>query len=225
MLEEYGVVVPAFNAADRLAAVLEGVKKHIPPDRIVVVDDGSTDDTSRIAESAGVLIVRHHENRGKGSALKSGFDHLMKGGGLAAIFTIDADGQHAPEEIPAFARAYRAGEGEILIGNRMKNTKGMPPLRVVVNMVTSALISIRAGCRIEDSQSGYRLIGTDVIRAVRLVTSRYETESEILIKAARIGARISSVPIRTIYAGEKSKIHPFADTVRFFALVIRSFFW
>jgi glycosyltransferase involved in cell wall biosynthesis len=225
MFEEFGAVIPAFNAAEHLAPVLEGVKSHIAPDRIVVVDDGSVDDTSRIAESAGVLLVRHHENRGKGSALRSGFDHLMKKADLTAVFTIDADGQHAPEEMPSFVHAYRAGGGDILIGNRMKSRRRMPAVRVMTNIITSAVISMRAGCRIEDSQSGYRLIGTDVIRAIELVTSRYETESEILIKAARIGAKISSVPIRTIYAGEESKINPFADTVRFFVLVIRSLFW
>jgi glycosyltransferase involved in cell wall biosynthesis len=225
MFEEFGAVIPAFNSADRLAPVLEGVKAHLAPDRIVVVDDGSTDDTPRIAESAGVLLVRHPENRGKGSALRSGFDFLMKRADPVAIFTIDADGQHAPEQIPSFVEAYRAGKGDLLIGNRMKSKRGMPTIRILVNKFTSAVISMRAGCRIEDSQSGYRLIGADVVRSVKLVTSRYETESEILIKAARIGARISSVPIRTIYAGEKSRINPIVDTVRFFALVIRSLFW
>jgi hypothetical protein len=93
------------------------------------------------------------------------------------------------------------------------------------NIVTSAVISIRAGCRIKDSQSGYRLIRAEVVRNVELVTERYETESEILIKAAHMGARISSVPVRTIYGTEQSTINPIADTFRFFVLVIRSIFW
>ena len=95
----------------------------------------------------------------------------------------------------------------------------------MTNRATSAVISARSGTRIDDSQSGYRLIDAKILREVELVTGKYETESEILIKAARMGARISSVPIRTIYADEKSTIHPVRDTIRFFALVFRSFFW
>jgi len=107
----------------------------------------------------------------------------------------------------------------------MSERKGMPLVRVLTNIATSAVVSALARCRIEDSQSGYRLIRADVIRKIELVTSRYETESEILIKSSRVGARISAVPIRTIYGSEESTINPFRDTVRFFVLVFRGLFW
>lgn len=225
MFNECGAVIPAYNPGEELAALLEGVKRHILPDHIVVVDDGSLDDTAERAESAGVRLIRHDLNRGKGEALKSGFECLLTLKEIDAIFTIDADGQHDPEEIPAFVEAFRAGRGDILVGNRMNDREGMPLIRVLTNIVTSAVVSALARCRIEDSQSGYRLIRSDVIRNIHLVTSRYETESEILIKSSREGATISTVPIRTIYGSEESTINPFRDTVRFFVLVFRGLFW
>lgn len=225
MFDECGAVIPAYNPGDALPPVLEGVKRFIRPDRIVVVDDGSADGTALVAESTGVSLVRHESNRGKGEALKSGFEYLLTKREIEAIFTIDADGQHDPAEIPAFVEAFRAGRGELLVGNRMSERAGMPLIRVLTNIVTSAVVSALARCRIEDSQSGYRLISTEVIRKIDLVTSRYETESEILIKSSRIGAKISSVPIRTIYGSEESTINPFRDTVRFFVLVFRGLFW
>jgi glycosyltransferase involved in cell wall biosynthesis len=225
MFDECGAVIPAYNPGDALLPVLEGVRRYIRPDHIVVVDDGSVDGTARRAESAGVSLVRHGSNRGKGEALKSGFEYLLALSEIDAIFTIDADGQHDPEEIPAFIEAYRAGRGEVLVGNRMSERIGMPLIRVLTNIVTSAVVSALARRRIEDSQSGYRLISAEVIRKIDLVTSRYETESEILIKSSRIGAKIASVPIRTIYGSEESTINPFRDTVRFFVLVFRGLFW
>ena len=225
MNERYGAVIPAFNAGNHLKGVLEAIKRFIPPGNIVVVDDGSTDDTAATARNSGVKVISHSENMGKGEALKTGCAHLAFSGGIDAVFTIDADGQHAPSEIPAFIRAYEDDAPGIIIGNRMGSTEGMPWIRRMTNRATSAVISARSGMRIDDSQSGYRLIDAKILREVELVTGKYETESEILIKAARMGARISSVPIRTIYADEKSTIHPVRDTIRFFALVFRSFFW
>jgi glycosyltransferase involved in cell wall biosynthesis len=225
MFDECGAVVPAYNPGEALVSVLAGVKKHIRPDHIVVVDDGSEDDTAQRAESAGVRLIRHEVNKGKGEALKSGFRYLLTLGEVDAIFTIDADGQHDPDEIPAFVDAFHAGRGDLLVGNRMGERVGMPLLRVLTNIVTSAVVSALARCRIEDSQSGYRLIRAEVIGKIDLVTSRYETESEILIKSSRTGARISAVPIRTIYGNEESTIHPLRDTMRFFVLVFRGLFW
>ena len=225
MFDEFGAVIPAYNPGEALTRVLEGVKRYIRPELIVVVDDGSADGTDARAESAGVSLIRHRSNRGKGEALKSGFAYLTDREGVGAVFTIDADGQHDPEEIPAFVEAFRTGRGDLLVGNRMSERTGMPLIRVLTNLATSAVVSALARCRIEDSQSGYRLISADVIRKIDLVTSRYETESEILIKSSRIGARISAVPIRTIYGAEESTINPFRDTVRFFVLVFRGLFW
>ncbi len=225
MREHFGAVIPACNEADHIGDVLAGVKRHIHPEQIVVVDDGSTDETAATAETAGVRVIRHPMRRGKGVALRTGFEYLITNTKIEAIFTIDADGQHAPEEMPAFMNRYEERRVDILIGNRMSHREGMPLIRVLTNLFTSRVISLRVGCRIEDSQSGYRLIRTSLLQELDFVTAHFDLESELLIKAGLRRAVIASVPIRTIYTHERSKINPFRDTVRFFLLVIRSFFW
>jgi glycosyltransferase involved in cell wall biosynthesis len=145
--------------------------------------------------------------------------------GLPFAITLDADGQHNPAEIPAFVRAQRETGADIVVGNRMADTRDMPPLRRFTNRLTSFLLSLRTGQRIPDSQNGYRLHRTELITAMRLVTTRYDTESEILIKSSRMGATIASVPVQTIYEGAGSSINPLVDSWRFLRMVIRSFFW
>jgi glycosyltransferase involved in cell wall biosynthesis len=223
--ETFGAVIPAYNEADGIARTLERILRYLRPEHIVVVDDGSVDDTASIAREQGVHVIRNEKNRGKGRALSDGFEYITALEKVEATFTLDGDGQHDPGEIPSFVGRYRSHHVDILIGNRMHTTAGMPLIRIFTNRLTSAIVSLRTGCRIEDSQSGYRLIRTSILRNITLVTSHYETESEILIKAGKRGAIIESIPIRTIYAGERSTINPFIDTVRFFILVIRCLFW
>jgi len=222
---EYGVVIPAFNAAGSVREVVEGTSEYIDKGKIVVVDDGSEDETAMEAQNGGALVIRHEKNRGKGSALITGFNHFISIPGVKGVFTIDADGQHDPSEIPLFIDLFESEGVDIIVGNRMDDVGKMPLLRRFTNRVTSAVISLIAGCRIDDSQSGYRLISIELLRKIKFVTSRYDTESELLIKAGRMGARIASVPIKAIYADEVSSINPFSDTMRFLALVFRSFFW
>lgn len=225
MYERFGAVIPAYNETSRISDVLIGLKKYIPPAQIVVVDDGSSDDTADIAEREGVHVIRHETNTGKGVALKTGFDYLLSLTSVEAVFTLDADAQHDPGEIPSFIERFHNDGLDVLIGNRMAETEGMPRIRIFTNKLTSSIISLRTGCKIEDSQSGYRLIRSSLLGRLKLVTSHYDAESEILIKAGMEKAVIGSTPIRTIYRGEKSTIHPFRDTLRFIFLVIRSLFW
>jgi glycosyltransferase involved in cell wall biosynthesis len=223
--DRFGAIVPAYNEESRVVSVLRDLKKQLHAGNIVVIDDGSTDRTAETARAEGVHVVRHEHNKGKGDALKAGFAHFYDRPHVEAVFTLDADGQHDPVEIPAFIERYEQTGADVIIGSRMADTSAMPPLRIMTNRFTSAVITMRSGCRIADSQSGYRLIKVALLRRLKLVTSRFDTESEILIRAARSGAVIDEVPIQTIYAGEKSKINPLRDTLRFFRLVVRSFFW
>jgi glycosyltransferase involved in cell wall biosynthesis len=225
MFERFAAVVPAYNAAAALPALLGNLKKQIPADRIVVVDDGSHDDTAAIAEREGVRVLRHPENRGKGSAVRTGFAYVLSLPDVEAVFMLDADGQHDPAEMPSFIEAYREKGADLVIGSRMAERRPMPRLRRASNRLTSAVTSLLAGRWVDDSQSGYRLIRAAFLQRLHLVTTRYEIESEMIIKAGRARARIVSVPIRTIYADEKSAIHPLRDAFRFLLLVIRSFFW
>ncbi len=217
-------VVPAFNAARHLAAVLERIAAVDATLPVIVVDDGSTDGTADVARAHGVHLVMHPENRGKGAALASGIA-MAHDLGMEFAITLDADGQHNTDEIPRFIECQMRTGADVIVGNRMADRRDMPFMRVFANRVTSAFVSLRAGTYIPDSQNGYRMLRTSLVQRFRLETTRYDTESEILIKAGRAGASIESIPVQTIYGSEESGVNPLVDTLRFLRLVIKSFFW
>lgn len=217
-------VIPAYNAARHVGDVVERVAEHIDRARIVVVDDGSSDDTAASAREAGAVVVVHAHNRGKGAALSTGILKARELGCRFAI-TLDADGQHNPDDIPAFIARWVETGADIIVGDRMAATKDMPALRLWTNRVTSLVVSALARRRVPDSQNGYRMISTEVFASIPLETTRYDTESEILIRAGRRGASIASVPVETIYGEEVSAIHPVKDTLRFFRMVLKALFW
>jgi len=213
------VLIPAYNEAHRIAEVVARSLAACP--HVLVVDDGSSDGTAALAEREGAVVIRHGRNQGKGQALRTGFAAAWERGFDAAI-TLDADGQHEPEDIPRFvAEAASDPRIGIVLGCRMSGTLGMPFVRLYTNRLTSAVVSAFAGQRIADSQCGFRLIRREVLQSVRLRTSRFDTESELLIEAGRKGWRIAEVPIRTIYGSERSKINALFDTLRFLRLAAR----
>lgn len=224
IVEQTAVVIPAYNAGAHLARVLEGVGRHLSRERIVVVDDGSSDDTFAIARREGTVAVQHGTNQGKGAALETGMAKAAEIGAEYAI-TLDADEQHDPDDIPAFLRRWEETGADVIVGNRLENPVGMPWLRLWTNHVTSWAVSRLAHARIPDSQNGYRMIRAELYLRLGVRSVRYEAESELLIRAGRAGARVASVPVRTIYGKETSAINPFIDTGRFLRLVFKSFFW
>ncbi len=193
---------------------------------VLVIDDGSTDGTSRAARDAGAFVVAHSKNLGKGAALKTGFRYALDHG-YDAVITMDGDGQHDPASIPFFIETFERTEADMVVGSRMHDVGEMPGLRIWTNRTTSRVVSLLARTNIPDSQSGFRMIGAKLLRSIvgDLVTSRYDMESEILIRAGRRGFRIESTPIRSIYTDEVSHINPVVDTLRFLGLVGRSIFW
>ncbi len=222
--DNLAAIIPAYNAGRHLSAVIDRVAEYVPRQRIVVVDDGSKDDTRAVAEKSGVEVVVHPENRGKGAAIRSGIVRAQELGVPLAVL-LDADGQHSPDEIPAFLARQKETGADVVVGNRLVNPENMPWLRKATNYVTSAVVSLLAGRKVADSQNGYRLIRLDHFKKFPLTTSRYEIESEMIIRAGRAGGKFASVPIKTIYAGEASFINPFVDTLRFLRMVGKSFFW
>jgi glycosyltransferase involved in cell wall biosynthesis len=215
------VIVPAYLTGARLLEVLAGASRAVAKENVVVVDDGSPDGYPNEAEKLGYTVLRHSQNMGKGVALRTGFEWALSHG-CSGVVTMDGDGQHDPSLIPSLIDKAKSGGADIVIGSRMRDLSAMPFVRVIVNKVTSWIVSRLAGQSIEDSQSGFRFISSRVLESVRLEGTRYDLESEILIKAARKGFRIQFIPIPTVYGRETSYIRPWKDAVRFSKLVISS---
>ena len=210
------VVIPTYNEARTISVLVKQIRKQGLD--ALVIDDGSSDDSGQIARNSGALLLKNEQNQGKGASLIKGFDFTLKNN-YDAVITMDGDGQHLPEEIPDFIRAAAGSDKGIIIGNRMSQRRNMPLVRVWTNKFMSWIISKITKQKIPDSQCGFRLIKKEVLARMHLVTSKYEIESEILIKASRLGFKIASVPIKSIYVGERSRINPFFDTLRFIKFI------
>jgi glycosyltransferase involved in cell wall biosynthesis len=209
-------LLPAHNEQATIRSVLEGVLRHV--DRALVVDDGSDDATSGEAAAVPGVEVLRIPRTGKGGALRAGFRRAVEAR-FAWVVTLDSDGQHDPDEIPRFLDAAGDGSPPLVVGSRRGDLLTMPWLRRATNVFMSWLVSRFAAQPIPDSQNGFRLISTQVLRTVQLTTCHFETESELLVAAARRGFRIGCVPVRTIYRrGGTSHIRKVPDTWRFLRL-------
>jgi glycosyltransferase involved in cell wall biosynthesis len=196
-------LIPAYEEGPRIGPVVAGTRAHLP---VVVVDDGSSDDTAAVAEAAGAMVLRQVPNAGKGAALRAGFRHALDAG-AAAVVTLDADGQHDPDEIPLFLAAFAAARPELVIGQR--DFSRMPGVRRLSNTLGGAALRLALGRRVPDNQSGYRLIGRTLMGALLdSDESGFEFEVEMIARCIALGLPMSSVPISTIYAGEPSHIRP-----------------
>ena len=217
-----GVLIPCYNCAKTIGRIISGILTQ--GNEVLVVNDGSEDKTGEIAKNEGAQILNHSKNRGKGAALITGFQEIVKNKNWDAVIIMDGDNQHDWHEMYKFINALEEKKADIIVGNRMSNVLSMPKIRYWTNKVTSWIISKIAKQTIYDSQCGYRLITTNVLKNLVLTTKKYDTESEILINAGRKGFSICSVSIRTIYEDGLSYIHPFKDALRFIRLVLRKIF-
>jgi glycosyltransferase involved in cell wall biosynthesis len=211
-------VIPAFNEEKHIGDVVRRTREQL--DHVVVVDDGSSDDTAARAREAGAEVIVHPENRGKGESIKSGLRYWLERQ-LTWVVILDADGQHRPEEIDRLIRAAASDGASLLLGNRMKDISSMPLVRRWVNRYMSKKISRLCGQDIPDTQCGFRMLHRHFIPEVLTGTDRFDYETEMLIIASRKGFRIESVPISTVYSDEVSSINPIRDTIRFFKLIRR----
>jgi len=186
---------------------------------VLVVDDGSRDDTAQRAESAGAVVLRQVPNQGKGAALRAGFTWAIQKN-ADAVVTLDADGQHDPAEIPSFLSAYATTYSDLIIGER--DFSHMPPVRRLSNAIGRRVFSWAMGRSIPDNQSGYRLLSRRLMEALLLESPEqgFEFEMEMIAVAVERGFTITGVPIRTIYAGEKSHIRPIPHAIHFFRVAL-----
>ncbi len=212
------VIIPAYREGGRVGAVVKDVCRYIAD--VIVVDDGSPDETAAEAERAGASVIRHVTNRGKGVALDTGFK-VARERGFHFVITMDGDGQHAVSDIPRFMEAYARTGTPVLVGNRMADTRAMPWVRVMTNRFMSWLLSREMGQRVPDTQCGYRLYELSVVPEISAESKRFAAESEILMDLSRKKVVIGSMPVATIYGTEKSKINPVKDTIRFAAMLRR----
>jgi len=216
-------VIPAYNAAETIAEVVERLAVIIPRTQIVVVNDGSTDATADILNNLGVNTIHHKVNRGKGAALRSGFDWARQNG-AEYILALDADTQHQPEDACTLFQKMHESRLDLIIGNRMADTRTMPWHRMLSNKITSKLISWRIAQPIPDSQSGFRLFRTKMLENLNLTTHHYDFESELLIECGRAGFQIGSCTVSTVYNRDAASSVKTIDIWRFIAIYVRSFF-
>lgn len=213
-------LIPCYFEERFIRDVATRVKAQL--DHVLAVDDGSTDATSDNARAAGVEVIRHSVNQGKGAAIKTGLRALSERSGIEYALILDGDGQHAPEEIPRFLAAANETHAAMLVGNRMSDVEKMPWVRKTTNRIMSSQISKVCGQDVPDTQCGFRMVHRDLLPAmVAIVTTKFDYETEMLVVASRKGAKIGAVPISTIYGDEKSKIHPVRDTIRFYQMMAR----
>jgi glycosyltransferase involved in cell wall biosynthesis len=212
-------VIAAFNEEAHVADVVHGTAPHASP--VVVVDDGSTDDTAARARAAGAIVIRHERNLGKGWAIRTGLEFALTQDRSHVLF-LDADQQHDPAEIPLLVRQAARGIGDFVIGEREFRKDAMPAVRFYANVIGSGILSRFIGADVMDSQSGFRLIRADLLRRVRLTGTGYEIETEMLIKLVRARAVVERVTVRRLqYQGTHSKIRPFWDTLRACLLAVQ----
>ena len=211
------VIVPAFNEARTIGEVVRGAMAFVA--QVLVVDDGSTDGTGEAAAAAGADVMRLERNAGKGTAIRAGLSRVFQGDATHVLF-MDGDLQHRAEEIPNLLAAAEATGAAMVIGERIFVRDQMPASRYWANVIGSWALATLMGVDLADTQSGFRVVRTDVLRQIELEATGYEFETELVVKLARRRAHIARVPIRAVYGGEKSKLRPVSDTTRNIVLAL-----
>ena len=215
------VAIPAYDAVHTVGAVVTRALALVPD--VLVIDDGSTDGTADAARAAGAEVHRVPENRGKGNALREAFAILFARG-FAAVITVDADGQHVPEEIPRLLAA--APDADLVLGTRDHLFAEMSPTRRTANRLSSQAISLAAGRRISDVQTGFRLYTKALIDRTGFPEARFEAESAVVVRAVRCGLRVTTTPVRLAKADGRASSHyrPLVDSLRIAGAVVRARF-
>lgn len=190
------VCIPAFNEEKIIRNL---VKKTLGlVDKVVVCDDGSSDNTSQEAERGGAYVIKHTKNRGKGAALKSLFEYA-KHSDAEIIVTIDGDGQFLPEEIPKLINPILENNADIVIGHRFDDNTEMPSYRKIGNKFLDKMTSLASELPFKDTQSGFRAYSKKAIELIEFSSDGFGADSEILINASKKGLRISEEKVTVLY--------------------------
>jgi glycosyltransferase involved in cell wall biosynthesis len=210
------VLIPARNESRTIGPIVEAVRARLP---VLVIDDGSVDDTAGRARQAGAEVVSHPVNLRKGAALKTGFKWALKAG-YGTVITMDADGQHDPADLDKLLEANRSQRAGLIIGER--DFSRMPWPNRFTTPLGAGMLSWALGTPVTDNQSGYRLLTKDLLERMTLRSDGYEMEVEMIWEAIRLRIPIVWVPIRTIYFPDRqSGFRPFRDTLLFLRMVWR----
>ena len=223
--EKYCIIIPAYNAGLSLMRLIQIIRKNHPKLQIIIIDDGSKDDSFRgISKYDYISCYRHEINKGKGAAIKTGIRYAKETGFNYGIF-IDADLQHDPDKISEFISAREQHDFNMVLGRRSFIKTGMPFHRILSNSITSFMISLRTGRRIHDSQCGYRLVQLSNLKIENFNDDGFQFESEFLIKMIGVGASYCEIPIPTIYNNTGSSINNALDTLKFIKIFLISYLW
>jgi glycosyltransferase involved in cell wall biosynthesis len=215
------VLIPSYKSADLLNRFIPVLIRKVPVENICVVDDASNDGTFEVCGSFNIKCLSHDVNRGKGAALSTGFGYLIDKG-VSWIITMDADGQHSPDDLPSFLDEIRKNPSiGICIGARNMKTGTMPLDRICSNRLTSWIMSTLSGARIIDSQCGYRIYSSELLRKIKIEYNRFEMESEVILKSVSERYAVSFTNVQTLYLDGKSHISHFKDTFRWVAAVLK----
>lgn len=213
-LKNVWAVIPAHNESNSIAEIIKKSKKHVS--KIVVVDDGSRDETYEVSIKAGAEVLRHIINLGKGAALKTGCDYAVSRG-AENLVVLDADAQHDPDEIPKFIEMLK--EADIIFGYR-KGRGNMPAILRFGNWFISRIIDMLYSIKLRDTQSGYRAFSSETYKKIRWNATDYSMESEMIVNAGRHKLRYAELPIKTIYS-DRYKGTTIIDGMK----IVMSMFW
>ena len=219
-MAEIAILIPALDCAATIGAVVAGARHYVSD--VLVVSDGSRDDTAALASGAGAEVVRHEATQGKGAALQTGMRVLVQRG-FDRVLTMDGDGQHMSEQIPALLAASSADPEALIIGVRQVDTALVTPMRGFGNRFANRWVEIACGQVLPDTQSGFRIYPLAATLALQTRAQHFAFETEVLIRAARAGMTIHSIPVRSYQPPPEKRIshfRPVLDTIRIIFVVL-----
>jgi glycosyltransferase involved in cell wall biosynthesis len=219
MTPDVAVLIPARDAAATLPGLLEELHAHVGELPVLVVDDGSRDDTAQLARHGGAECFQHLSPQGKGAALRRGWDLLFRRG-HGAVLCLDADGQHNPAEAPAMLDLWRREKPDLIIGDRDLRHAAMAWDRRLSNRLSTRILSLRSGLPLSDSQCGYRLLAFSLWERLQPNGRAFDLESEVLLQAGSLGARVCQIPVVQRPSGAGSHVKRMRDTGRFLRLLL-----